>query len=129
MQQWSSEYSVGNELLDAHHHVFFEMVTELRDDLEKEHKDIDAHTIIAFLSDYIDMHFHVEEQYMTAIGFPELSKHTVVHHQFAEHVNGLLHHSTQSASEVLNFMQQWLIQHILCEDKLYYLHAQRQLHK
>lgn len=69
--EWSDDYCIGNNLLDIHHKLFFEMVRDLSKKVDTEGSDIDPKEIVQFLQDYINMHFSAEEQIMSAINFPD----------------------------------------------------------
>lgn len=54
--EWTEKYTVGNPLVDAYHHIFFQMVDEFRTALAQDIPP-DMEDRIAFLVDYTIMHF------------------------------------------------------------------------
>lgn len=117
---WSEQYSTGNALVDAYHHIFFQMVEEFSDALQMG----DTSSIpdrIGFLVDYTFMHFQSEERLMEKAGYPDLEAHSHAHEAFRQRVLAL-HASYQdqadavSAEEVLRLVQEWFAHHILGED-------------
>ena len=122
-RQWTEQYSVGDPLMDAYHHIFFKTIH----DLARELADLPSQAVeerIAFLVNYASMHFDSEEQLMQEIGFPELETHKELHKVFREQIAALQNRylatpSAPIAEELLEFCQIWLSQHILGEDMKY----------
>jgi hemerythrin len=118
--EWTDKYSTGNPLVDAYHHIFFQMVQEFGASL----KDEDAAPMadrVAFLVDYTFMHFDSEERLMEKAHYPDLEAHREVHARFKDRVNAI-HRQYQEnpealeAEEVLALVQDWFAHHILGED-------------
>ena len=121
--QWSERYSVGDALMDAYHHIFFQALQELSKTIA-DATPLVVEERIAFLLNYASMHFDSEEQLMQAIAFPELEAHRVLHRTFKEQLSAIQarYHSSPSlaiAQELLELSQVWLSQHILGEDMKY----------
>lgn len=118
--EWTEKYSVGNPLVDAYHHIFFQMVEEFRVALHEQSAAAMADRI-AFLVDYTLMHFDSEEKLMAKVGYPDLEAHQEQHRQFREKMQDL-HRRYQadgeavSAEELLVLVQNWFSQHILGTD-------------
>jgi hemerythrin len=121
--QWTAQYSVGDPLMDAYHHVFFKTIH----DLARELPDLPSSAVeerIGFLVNYASMHFDSEEQLMQEIAYPELAAHKELHRAFKELLCALqdryfTHPSPAAAEELLTLSQAWLTQHILGEDMKY----------
>ncbi|MBK8794380.1 MAG: hemerythrin family protein [Holophaga sp.] len=121
--EWTEKYSTGNALVDAYHHIFFQMVQEFSLTL----KDEDAPPMqerIAFLVDYTFMHFDSEERMMERANYPEFEEHCAAHVRFKEQVKAiqqeyLAHPDAVKAEEVLSLVQDWFAHHILGEDMRY----------
>ena len=67
--EWTEKYTVGNPLVDAYHHIFFQMVDEFRTVLAQDAPNMEDR--IAFLVDYTLMHFESEEKLMEKAGYPD----------------------------------------------------------
>ena len=121
--QWTAQYSVGDPLMDAYHHIFFKTIH----DLAKELGGLSGQEVeerIAFLLNYASMHFDSEEQLMHEIAFPGLEAHKELHRSFKEQISGLQarylsNPSITIAEELLELSQSWLRHHILDEDMKY----------
>jgi hemerythrin len=118
--EWTEKYSVGNPLVDAYHHIFFQMVEEFRTALI-EQSPAAMEDRIAFLVDYTLMHFDSEEKLMEKVGYPDLEPHKEQHHLFREKMVELQKRYLRDpgavkAEEVLYLIQDWFSHHILGTD-------------
>lgn len=118
--EWTEKYSVGNPLVDAYHHIFFQMVDEFRRALALETPPA-MEDRIEFLVDYTLMHFDSEERWMAKVGYPDLDAHKEVHQMFRERMQELQRRYRQepgsvTAEEVLYLVQDWFSNHILGTD-------------
>jgi len=118
--EWTDKYSTGNPLVDAYHHIFFQMVQEFSASLKEENPApmVDR---VAFLVDYTFMHFDSEERLMERAGYPDLEAHQEVHLRFKERVKAIHQQFLENpnafkAEEVLALVQDWFAHHILGED-------------
>jgi len=121
--KWTEKYSTGNALVDAYHHIFFQMVEEFSATLTDENAP-PMQERIAFLVDYTFMHFDSEESMMEKAGYPDLEAHCETHQRFKEKVKAIqleyqTHPETMKAEEVLSLVQDWFAHHILGEDMRY----------
>ena len=80
------EKELGDALIDAHHHTFFDMVRDLTT-MEEKGGEADLTDLVGFLEDYVDMHFAAEEALMARVNFPQAEDHATVHRSFASRVS------------------------------------------
>jgi hemerythrin len=121
--QWTEAYSVGDPLMDAYHHIFFQTIHDLGNHLDSMAPEA-IEERIAFLVNYASMHFDSEENLMARCGFPDLEAHRSKHQAFQERLLALQasyleHRSSTIALQLLTMAQDWLVEHILGEDLLY----------
>ena len=121
--RWTEQYSVGDPLMDAYHHIFFKTLEDLSRELESLAPEA-VEDRIAFLLNYASMHFESEEQLMRQVAFPELEAHQELHRAFKERLTGLQDRylarpSSPVARELLELSEAWLREHILGEDRKY----------
>lgn len=121
--EWKDEYSVGDPLMDAHHQQFLNVVHEL-DQAVSSGKQVDNRAVLTFLVEYASMHFRAEERLMERIGFPETKEHAVAHQDFKDKILEIERSykkddSSLTLEELFDVAQEWLITHILSEDKKY----------
>lgn len=121
--QWTSRFSVGDPMMDAYHHIFFETIRTFALALP----DLSPEAVeerIQFLANYATMHFESEERLMEQIAYPDLEAHREQHRLFKEQL-ALIHQAYQVtpshalAEKLLALSQEWLKDHILKEDMKY----------
>jgi hemerythrin len=123
LMSWKEEYSVGIDDIDKQHKRLIEMINELHDAMGAGHAQDILTNIFSLLIDYTKTHFVFEEKLLAAKGYPELSKHKTLH---ADLVSRVLVYKQKLESgqlglsiEMMRFLQKWLNDHILVEDKKY----------
>lgn len=122
---WKDEYKIGLELVDEQHMRLFEIAGEIYD-LVKISEDIDKFDeivdLIQELKDYTVFHFEKEEAYMLENRYPKFFAHKAMHETFIEKVSSvsitsLDENQTEYLLEMLEFVLDWLQNHILKVDK------------
>lgn len=72
--------------------------------------------VILELKEYTDSHFEDEEKYMAEIGYPHLEEQKAAHKKLIEEVDEMRARLNSAAAvsptEVLNFINGWIIKHI-----------------
>lgn len=122
--EWSGEYSVDIDELDAHHHRLFDILNELFDLMSEGANDQKIIRVLEELLDYTHYHFDEEEKIMEKMGYPDLEAHRLYHQQFIEKMKEF-YASAQSgmaifvATKVANAGLEWLKSHILTVDHQY----------
>jgi hemerythrin len=125
--EWNESFSVGNELMDTHHRVFFDIVREFSD-WSNENSDT-VNQRIKFLVEYCVMHLGAEERLMEKAGYPLLENHKAIHSAFSQKVLAVQNSfekypASFSANDILKLMQDWFVNHIMETDMGYkpYVH-------
>jgi hemerythrin len=125
LRDWSDAYQIGIAEIDDQHRGFFEAAHRLHDQIlncKGEHGVEDA---VAFLRDYAARHFHTEEALMRRDAFAGLEAHQRLHAAFFDRLDQLVYDlevcgpSQHLAERALEVAQDWLIDHIACEDQQY----------
>lgn len=121
---WEKKYHCGIASMDDDHHMLFDIVNALHDDVKRgaAHRSVAA--ILVALIDYVDFHFAREERYMEMHGYPGLEGHKLQHRKLRERVYAIKRiHDTEpnrlDTSKVLNFLKNWLTSHIISTDHKY----------
>ncbi|SKA78563.1 hemerythrin [Clostridium sp. USBA 49] len=126
MIKWDEKYALGIEMIDEQHKKLFEIAERAYNLLKNEFK-IDKYDdivdILKELKDYTVFHFNFEEQYMISIGYKKYLSHKVYHEDFVNTINNIDLNSIdtnqdESIMEILNFIVNWISEHILEHDKL-----------
>lgn len=126
MLTWKDSYSIGMYLIDAQHKHLFEIGNEayalLKNGLKIDKYD-EIVLIIEDLSNYTKYHFRCEEEYMIEINYPGYENQKKKHNDFIEKIDGIQLHNIDEnqqkyIEELLDFIFNWVLEHILKEDKL-----------
>jgi len=122
---WDESFSVGDKELDEQHKRWIDIHNRLHDELLNGSvdtlKSLAADALREMLR-YVDHHFECEERYMADIGFPEASAHWRLHKDFDSMIYSMLREIEDGDMPVLNselikILQNWLVNHILVEDR------------
>jgi hemerythrin-like metal-binding protein len=121
--QWEESLSVGLSDIDRQHKQLIEMIGKLDDEMRKgKGKDI-LEKILNGLVNYALMHFETEEKYFLKYGYPESENHRQIHKTFVEKVSTFKKQYAENQRgltiEVMDFLMDWLKNHIKGEDKKY----------
>jgi hemerythrin len=126
MVTWKEEYSIGVPVIDEQHKALFDIVNRVQSLLGDEFI-VDKYdgivAIINELKEYTIYHFQTEEDYMLKIGYKKLFTQKVLHQDFVEKMNSIDfsqidNDQNKYLNEILYFVCDWLLMHILKEDKL-----------
>ena len=126
MINWSEEYRIGIESIDKQHKQLFEIANRIYDLLKNRlitDKYDDIIDIIEELKNYTLYHFKTEENYMQNIKYKKFLSQKAAHKDFLEKMENIdVKKIDNSQNEyligVLDFVCDWLIHHIIQEDKL-----------
>lgn len=125
MYEFKEEYVTGIEQIDEEHKRLFEIADETYNLSRKEFlvdKYDQVIQILKELKEYATMHFEHEEAYMESIGYKKMFTQKVQHNAFCEKLNSwnlydIDESSEEIVDEILNFLTNWLVSHILEHDK------------
>ena len=123
---FNETFETGIELVDEEHKKLFEIIGKIHATIEEElvHDKFDSiMEIIEELRDYTRVHFSDEEEYMRKIGYDGLAKQQILHQNFIDKMKELNLDDVDENQEAylydfLEFLQNWLVNHILKVDKL-----------
>lgn len=120
---WDQSLSVGVPDLDAQHRRLVDMINDLHDAMAKGRGRDALKPLLTRLVQYTATHFQAEEQYMRKIDYPNLSQHKAEHENLVRRVKELTqsYESNQISLtiETMNFLRDWLTNHIRRVDRQY----------
>jgi hemerythrin-like metal-binding protein len=120
---WKEEFTVGAKILDTHHKTLFDLINKLYISMSSVNSQNTTSIVISELNRYAQTHFKEEERIMRESAFPELSLHQEAHRLFVLEVTMLQNQNrsyySDSSHDVLKFLKEWLINHILHMDRRY----------
>lgn len=125
MVKWEDKYCLRIEAIDEQHKQLFEIAGRIYELLKNElitDKYDNIIEIIDELKNYTIYHFKAEEEYMQSIGYKKFLSHKVAHNDFLDKMENVdLNKIDNGHNEyligILDFVCEWLVEHILKEDK------------
>lgn len=123
---FTDEFLTGIPLVDEEHQKLFEIICKVHKAIQAEHVHDKFDAILDILDElrqYTQVHFSDEEQYMRSIHYDGLAAQEILHQQFIDKLNDLDLNDVDDNQEsylydFLEFLQNWLVNHILKVDKL-----------
>lgn len=127
--QWENCYSVNNVKLDNDHKKLINIFNDLYDNCSDS---CDLEIILKGIIDleyYAISHFRSEELYMEDIGYEDIDQHVLEHRKFEVEIanmkDKIYSSDTQLCREVIEYLWNWLLNHVIKEDMKYAFYSQR----
>jgi methyl-accepting chemotaxis protein/hemerythrin len=121
--RWTKKFSVGVQAMDDQHIHLVEILNELHAAMLKGRAQSVAGSLFKKLTDYSLKHFTDEEAMLEAARYPELAKQREDHREesrkLAEYVTRYEQCDQTMYPQLLRFLDKWLRDHMLGEDKEY----------
>ncbi len=121
--QWREEYNTNIKAMDAHHRELFQTANKLYEEIHSGRNQSVLEDTLNFMIRYTQDHFSQEEKLMEDYDFPEHEVHIKHHVRLIRQVQELK--DKYAAGEMrmdmstVNFLKDWIINHILTEDRKY----------
>ena len=120
---WNESFSVGIPLLDSQHMELIRIINKLIDSKDvKVDSEAISETLLN-MTNYAMFHFKTEEEYLKEHGYPEFESHKKEHTGFRKQTiafcTDTMANKDTIPDEILNFLKDWLVHHILVSDMKY----------
>jgi hemerythrin-like metal-binding protein len=119
---WSEGYSVGIKDIDMQHMKLIDLINKLYNLFLNKNYD-DLKNIMKELKDYTLYHFSTEERLFREKKYSNELEHIAKHEELVNQLNTLINEFINSPSvltmKTMTFLQKWLTNHIMKEDKKY----------
>lgn len=120
---WNPTYSVGVRELDDQHKGLIHMINEMHYAMNQDKGQEAISSIVEQMFDYMETHFSTEEAYLQKFSYPALSSHQQQHEEFRAKARDLRERVSQHefilSFEIVQFLSDWLQNHIMIADKKY----------
>ena len=123
MYEFTTDCLTGIEQIDNEHRELFTLINQSIK-MVSETDDINAiaKNLIAKLKDYASNHFKHEEEYMESIQYKKMFTQKIEHQAFIDKLDeidldDIDENSDQMIDDILEFLTNWLVEHILHTDK------------
>ncbi|MCR1897547.1 hemerythrin family protein [Irregularibacter muris] len=119
---WKEKYRIDVELIDEQHQELFKRVSDFLQIIQNEDSWEDkleqVKETMAFMQEYVVVHFNEEEIYQEQINYPDIEIHKEAHAKFKEGVNDYVKifeeegFSKEKIQEFGGKLMTWLIMHV-----------------
>ena len=120
---WTDDLSVGIASIDGQHKVLVNLINELNSAMRQRKSDDVLVGVLGKLKQYTVKHFAAEEEFFDRFGYPDAPSHKKAHHELVEQVlafeQELKSGRAKVTMEIMRFLKDWLVGHIMGTDKLY----------
>ncbi len=123
MIEWEDKYSFGISIIDKEHKKFIDVINKAI--IAREHYDNpeEVKEVLRGMTTYVLTHFKTEETYMIKFNYPEYQNHKEEHLDFSEktiaYCKRIADGDSHFTNEVLEYLKQWLVNHIQITDRQY----------
>ncbi|MDD5284559.1 MAG: bacteriohemerythrin [Desulfuromonadaceae bacterium] len=121
--EWDPSFATGVLKYDEQHKVLFNMVNDLADAMQQKKSKEAVGRVLNGLAEYTVNHFADEERSFAHSRYPEESEHKALHKKLVDQVVALIGKFNAGepliTQDVINFLQDWLINHIKGVDRRY----------
>ncbi len=123
MIEWEEKYSVGISVIDEEHKTLIGILNKAIFVKEHNDKPEGIKDVLSEMVEYYQKHFSTEEAYMIQFNYPEFQIHKNEHLDFTNKtivtLNKVIKGECHVTSEILEFLKQWLVNHIQGTDTKY----------
>lgn len=120
---WNSKYELGIESIDSDHKNLVGIIDELIGALSEGKGKAITEPLLKKLSDYTISHFRREEFLLKSANYDDLESHMRQHQLFIEKIKEFQQKHKSGAEgvaiEMMKFLKEWLVNHIMVIDKKY----------
>ncbi|MEG3640885.1 bacteriohemerythrin [Magnetococcus sp. PR-3] len=123
---WRDAFTIGVHEMDTHHKKLVEIANSIMEIIRSNMGKESLMKAVDSLVSYTEYHFRSEEQVMSSYGYPDVEEHKKLHVKLVEQVvafqDEIEKRDTFDGIDFQGFFSDWLIKHILNEDRRYAMH-------
>ena len=123
---WSDAYSVKIAVVDSQHKGLVDLINELHRAMITRKGKESLGGVLSSLIKYTKSHFAAEEGLLLANQYPDLASHKAEHERFTQTImefqGRFQRNEVAMTIDVMDFLKDWLVKHIMGVDKKYVPH-------
>lgn len=121
--EWDDKYSVGVVEINNQHKHMFATINSLLEIINTNTPGEKLNEIIDDLIKYKKLHFETEEKYFKEFNYEGTQEHEAKHNEFTQNFIALRaeypENTIEFAFKLVNFLEDWLINHLINMDQKY----------
>jgi len=121
--EWIPEYNLGIERVDEQHQWLVKLYNNIDNAKSRNSSAEIIGTYMKGLIHYTRFHFSAEEGELRKVNYTSFNEHKQMHEHFINKINQFLYEfengNQEIVNDVLDYLKDWLIGHIMREDKKY----------
>lgn len=121
--EWKEEYSVQVKEIDDQHKKLVELIFRLFTAIKKQTMQSELGDILNELIEYASYHFATEEKYFKKFDYEFTDEHIKAHRTFGEKMLELQkkhkNDEIKISFELIDFLEDWLLDHLMTTDHKY----------
>ena len=123
MLEWNDKFSMGISIIDEDHKKFIDILNKAI--FAKEHNDNpeEVKEVLYRITNYAFNHFLTEEAFMIEFDYPDYKSHKEEHSAFSEkmteYCNRVNEGDCHISNELVEYLKQWIVNHIQVTDRQY----------
>lgn len=121
--QWKDEYNTGFSEIDGQHLMIVKAINMLIEAIGEHSIEVEMGRVLDLMDSYIQNHFATEEGYFERYGYKNAKEHIAKHREFAEKIliqrKKFQAGESEVSYELVDFLEDWMLDHVLTEDTKY----------
>jgi len=116
---WKEEFNIGIQEIDLQHKHLVNLINAMNLLAINKSDYIEVEFVFNQLVEYTQYHFKAEEKHFSVLSETDKKLHSIQHKYFIEALEDLRQTTLENTSleDIILFLQDWLLNHILGEDK------------
>lgn len=119
--EWNQDFEIGETRIDIQHKHLVSLINMLHAGVNANMDSAVVGSILDELDMYVIVHFTYEEKWMEAKNYPEAESHKHQHlelrQELAKFRAEYTHDPSLPCNQLCDFLHEWLLNHVLEEDK------------
>jgi hemerythrin len=121
--RWKEDFNLNIKIIDQHHRKLVDMINVLYNAFIDKEDDKVIEQTLQDVMEYAFIHFKQEERYFEQCNYADAPEHIACHQSFVQKAKEFrckyMMNSSLLTQDVLEFLRDWLTNHILQVDKKY----------